>query len=203
MFYAEAKENKLIVVAMEKGMITDDIIGHGELLLDSLSSGEKKIPLLNETGKEEIGSVTLSIVTKQTANKTLLLDSISINISEEGEIIGTPEPFVVARVGCCSGRTETSNEAKTVFKKDIELRFGEEENIEFEIWDEDVGTSNILYSESIALSELKPPKGEYTVDLTRRFGENQSEGKGKLTFKYDMKGVVPESPVRKVTQKKA
>ncbi len=90
MFYAEAKENKLIVVAMEKGMITDDIIGHGELLLDSLSSGEKKIPLLNETGKEEIGSVTLSIVTKQTANKTLLLDSISINISEEGEIIGTP-----------------------------------------------------------------------------------------------------------------
>lgn len=158
MFYAEAKENKLIVVAMEKGMITDDIIGHGELLLDSLSSGEKKIPLLNETGKEEIGSVTLSIVTKQTANKTLLLDSISINISEEGEIIGTPEPFVVARVGCCSGRTETSNEAKTVFKKDIELRFGEEENIEFEIWDEDVGTSNILYSESIALSELKPRK---------------------------------------------
>lgn len=43
--HAEPKENKLIVVIFEKGTLTDNIIGVGKVMLESLSSGEKKVNL--------------------------------------------------------------------------------------------------------------------------------------------------------------
>lgn len=43
--YAEPKENKLIIVVYEKGTLTDNIIGVGKVMLESLSSGEKKVNL--------------------------------------------------------------------------------------------------------------------------------------------------------------
>jgi hypothetical protein len=83
---------------------------------------------------------------KATPCNTLTLSTISISVSEEGDIIGNNEPYLRASVGCCSGRTETANQAKATFKKPIELKFGAEESICLEIWDEDVASDSLLYS---------------------------------------------------------
>lgn len=120
----------MFVVAIEKGLIADEVIGYAEIPLDTPPKGSKKTPLLDATTKEEIGSVELTLETKVTPAKSLLLDNITINIEAEGDIVGTPEPYVVFRIGCCSGQTETSNEVKASFKQDIELKFGEEEKLE-------------------------------------------------------------------------
>jgi hypothetical protein len=70
-----------------------------------------------------------------------------------------------------------------------------------EIWDEDVGTSVLLFSETIALNSFKSVKGEHSVNLTRQQTEKAEESKGKVVFRYELKGITLES-ARKPSQKK-
>jgi hypothetical protein len=45
---------------------------------------------------------------------------------------------VVARLGGASNRTETGDKNSYTFKRNIELKCGEEDLLELEIWEEDV-----------------------------------------------------------------
>lgn len=63
-----------------------------------------------------------------------------------------------------------------------------------------MGTSNLLFSDTIALNSFKSVKGEYTADLNKQ-GDKPEDVKAKVTFRYELKGVTIESP-RKPTQKK-
>ena len=62
-----------------------------------------------------------------------------------------------------------------------------------------------MYSESVPISTFKAPKGDYSTTMDRKNAEGESSSKGSLSFKYEIKGGVPESPAksptRKVTQK--
>ena len=55
----------------------------------------------------------------------LTLNNISINVDEEENINGNNEPYLLAKIGNCRGRTETGSGGKVNFKKGIELRFAQ------------------------------------------------------------------------------
>jgi hypothetical protein len=79
--------------------------------------------LVAEEGKEEVATATLSVTFKQAACRVLALDSIVATMAEDGDLIGESQPFVLAQVGSCVGRTETGEQSKVTFKRGIELKF--------------------------------------------------------------------------------
>ena len=183
---AEAKENKLIVVVWEKNLIQDEILAFGDISLESLSNGENRIGLLKSDSADEVGSVRMNLTTKQEVSKTLILESINIAVSDDGDFIGGNDPYVKALIGCLSARTETGNSGKMTFKKGIELKYCSEESVTFEVWDEDVITDSLMYSQNIQLSELKQ-KGEYSVSVPKVGAEGEASKNGKISFKYEFK----------------
>jgi hypothetical protein len=66
-----------------------------------------------------MGSITLSLNIKQVPSKILSLDAIGIELSEGADMIGESEPYVVARLGGASNRTETGDKNIFNFKKGI------------------------------------------------------------------------------------
>lgn len=182
----------MFVVVFQKGIINDEIIGVGQLGLNELSSNaDKKAVGMNELeGVAGVSAVSLTLSAKLTGCKSLILDNISLSFQEQGEIIGTPEPYVVAKVGSSCGRTENGSESKMTFKKAIELKFGEQQNLILQIWDQDVDKSHLLYVEPIPLSNFKSAKGEYTVALAKSKQTEGPETKGKISLRYEMKGPV-------------
>ena len=67
--------------------------------------------------------------------KSITLSSIALDLQTKGDFIGSSEPFIVAKVGGFSGRTETCEKDACKFKKNITLNFHQEEEMVLEIWD--------------------------------------------------------------------
>ena len=132
-----------------------------------------------------MGSVVLVLTVKQYPAKTLLLENINVSFSHDSDLIGESEPYLVARLGGATARTETGNKNNTNFKRKLELKYADEEQLVIEMWDEDLTNDEKNFDETIKLSDLKA-KGDYTLKLAK-------EGLGKtakLTFRYELKGAV-------------
>lgn len=66
-----------------------------------------------------MGSITLSLNVKQVPSKIMTLEAIVIELDESADLIGESEPYIVARLGGASGRTETGDKNVYNFKKAI------------------------------------------------------------------------------------
>ena len=104
--YAERKENKITIAVYDKDIMNDDVLGSGELPLEGLTSGVKKVPIKNK-GNEHIGDLMLSIDKKKVECKTMKVSEIKLKIKSGNDIIGTSEPYVLGKIGGWTARTET------------------------------------------------------------------------------------------------
>jgi hypothetical protein len=197
--YADTRENKLTVLIWESNLLRDKVVASASLPLEGLASGDRKATLTDPDGKEA-GSVTLTLGVKQVPAKIVALDGLSVELMEGADIIGESEPYIVARLGGASNRTETGDKNTYTFKRGIELKCGDEDLLELELWEEDVTNDELVYTEKVKLSELKGNKGELSIKMAK-----QGEGKAtaRLTFKYDLKiNAPPAEPPKKLTEKK-
>ncbi len=103
---AEARENKINVILWDYNTITaNQIYGIGQIPLP-VASGEKKIVLYKED--KEIGILALDLTAeKVTSCKTITLSDIKVKLLKSGDILGSSDPYIVAKIGGWSGRTET------------------------------------------------------------------------------------------------
>ena len=76
-----------------------------------------------------MGSVVLVLNVKQYPAKTLVLDNICVSFSHDSDLIGESEPYLVAKVGGATARTETGNKNNTNFKRKLELRYSDEDSM--------------------------------------------------------------------------
>lgn len=58
------------------------------------------------------------------------LDSLAVTFIEGADLLGDSEPYIVARVGGWSARTETGDGNKFSFKKGLEIKYFDEEVLE-------------------------------------------------------------------------
>jgi hypothetical protein len=56
---------------------------------------------------------------KQVASKIVTLEAIGVELTEGADMIGESEPYIVARLGGASNRTETGDKNTYNFKKGI------------------------------------------------------------------------------------
>lgn len=77
---------------------------------------------MNAQNKEEVGSITLNLTVKQIPAKIINLDNIGVEFIEGGDMIGESQPYIVARIGGASNRTQTGDKNKWVYKRGIELK---------------------------------------------------------------------------------
>lgn len=73
-----------------------------------------------------MGTITLGLNIKQVPSKIMTLEAIGIELEESADMIGESEPYIVARLGGASGRTETGDKNIYNFKKAIEIKYFEE-----------------------------------------------------------------------------
>ncbi len=125
------------ILIWESNLLKDKVIASNNVLLEGLTSGEKKIQLFDED-KKSAGFITLSLNVKQVPAKIISIDNINIEFTEGTDIIGQSQPYVIMRIGGASNRTETGDKNKVAFKRSFELKYSDEEHIEIEVWDEDV-----------------------------------------------------------------
>lgn len=77
-----------------------------------------------------MGSITLNLSVKQVPSKIVILEAIGIELSEGADMIGESEPYIVAKLGGTSNRTETGDKNIYNFKKGIELKYFDEDLLE-------------------------------------------------------------------------
>lgn len=58
--------------------------------------------------------------------KTLKMTDIKVKLLKCGDLFGSSEPYVIAKVGEWSARTETGNGQEVVFDRELEIRFNDE-----------------------------------------------------------------------------
>ena len=117
--YAESRENKLVILIWENNLLKDKVIGVGNIPLEGIASGEKNVTLVEPESKEEMGSLVLNLTVKQVTAKTLTLENICVSFSESSDLIGESEPYLVAKIGGATARTETGNKNNTNFKRKL------------------------------------------------------------------------------------
>lgn len=71
-FYAEKKENKIIFAAFDKDLVSDDNLGHGQLPLENLTSGQKTVSL---NAKD---SIVLVLSAQKVVCKNIKLSNIKV-----------------------------------------------------------------------------------------------------------------------------
>lgn len=91
----------------------------------------------------------------------------------------------MAKIGSFSTRTETCEKDVCKFKKNLKLVFGQEIEITFEVWDEDLVNHDKLLTKTIPIKDFKEA-GEMKITLSKE-GEKPTE----LKFKYETINVVP------------
>lgn len=89
---------------------------------------------------EDAGTITVTFASKTVLSKIVNLSSVYVSFTEGEDLFGDSEPFVVAKIGGWSARTETGDSQRLTFKKGLELKFSTEDTVILEVWDEDVTT---------------------------------------------------------------
>jgi hypothetical protein len=56
--------------------------------LEGLTSGDKKVTFMDKEQKEEVGTGSFSITTKQTSLKVFSMEAIAISFVEGGDLLG-------------------------------------------------------------------------------------------------------------------
>lgn len=67
----------MIFAAYDKDLISDDILGVGELPLENLSSGEKTVSLKNSKG-ESFGDIILVLSSQKVVCKSIQLSNLKV-----------------------------------------------------------------------------------------------------------------------------
>ena len=126
----------MVVAVYDKDIMNDDILGSGELMLESLvASGDSTIKINDPQGKH-IGDLVLSIEKKKVACRSLTLENVCLKIKSGNDIIGSSEPYIVGKIGGWSARTEVSEGEEIKFQKSLNFKFSDEkESIFFDFWD--------------------------------------------------------------------
>ena len=83
------------ILIWESNLLKDKVIASNNVLLEGLTSGEKKIQLFDED-KKSAGFITLSLNVKQVPAKIISIDNINIEfniLASSGEI-----PFWISKI---------------------------------------------------------------------------------------------------------
>ena len=78
-FYAQNTESKMYFAAYDKDLISDDMLGVGEMAVSEISGGEKIIPLKTIEGKG-IGEIIVTIKKERIEKKSIVLSNISLDL---------------------------------------------------------------------------------------------------------------------------
>lgn len=98
----------MIFAAYDKDLMQDDILGTGNLALEGLATGQKTVSINNKEGKH-FGDIILTLNVKKVVCKSIQISDMKVKLASSADILGQSEPYIIARVGGWSGRTETGD----------------------------------------------------------------------------------------------
>lgn len=196
-----SNQYRITVIAYEKKMIKDEIIGVGETFLEEIKGGTSTVKLLNRTGKEK-GVITFNSATKKATAKTLRITEIKGEFTKNTDMIGQMDPFVEVKIGGCSERTETADGAgkNATFTREIILKFVEEDVVKFDCFDEDLANNDLIGNGEMKISDITEETGTKIVDVA-----DEKASAGRLIVRYVSTNIVkkeePPKPQEKVQEK--
>lgn len=123
-FIAESRENKMTFAIWDSNTFSDAIYGVGHLALPA-TSGEKRV-YLNDAEGNAVGSIYVTLTSEKVTCRSMTLSEIKVKMNKSGDILGSSDPYIIAKIGGWEGRTETGEGNEFSFKKSIDLRFDKE-----------------------------------------------------------------------------